>query len=520
MLLQSPEARLVTLLRQCYRSPRCLTTTRALATSSPRRLRAGRLSYKAGSERSYTTGHTPDNVAVLGGGITGLIAAAMVARRNPNAKVTLYEGSSRLGGWVHSEVVQSSDGPVVFEDGPRSLRPGTSRGHYAMGLAENLGLGGKMVFTSQESAAGLNRFIYYPDRLQRMPSPKDMKLQIAYTMLTNPMFEGMFASMWGEDQVPKRPDSLVDESIAEFVKRRSGGNKKPVENIISAVLHGIYAGDVNQLSARSLMSELWAWEGEYGSLTQGMVRSRRARGGGPPQPYADGAVSQELGERANNASIYTFQNGGMQAFPDALEGVIREQKNAVIKTGTRVSGIKRSEDGKSIQIKTSNNQPAQSYSHVLSTLPAHQLASLVDIPALALVPYVTVMTVSLYYTNPDLVPTPGFGYLIPQSVPFSQNPEFALGVVFDSHATPDIDAGTGTKLTVMLGGHYWDGRSDKELPTPEEGQKMAERVLERHLGIKEKPDVGMTLEKGYTGLELALDGKEELKAKLPHGLVA
>jgi oxygen-dependent protoporphyrinogen oxidase len=186
-----------------------------------------------------------------------------------------------------------------------------------------------------------------------MPSPKDMKLQIAYTMLTNPMFEGMFASMWGEDQVPKRPDSLVDESIAEFVKRRSGGNKKPVENIISAVLHGIYAGDVNQLSARSLMSELWAWEGEYGSLTQGMVRSRRARGGGtpqPPQPYADGAVSQELGERANNASIYTFQNGGMQTFPDALEGVIREQKNAVIKTETRVSGIKRSEDGKSIQV--------------------------------------------------------------------------------------------------------------------------------------------------------------------------
>ncbi|KFY02867.1 hypothetical protein O988_01866 [Pseudogymnoascus sp. VKM F-3808] len=414
-----------------------------------------------------------------------------------------------------------------------------------------------------------------------MPSPKDMKLQIAYTMLTNPMFEGMFASMWGEDQVPKRPDSLVDESIAEFVKRRSGGNKKPVENIISAVLHGIYAGDVNQLSARSLMSELWAWEGEYGSLTQGMVRSRRARGGGPPQPpqpYADGAVSQELGERANNASIYTFQNGGMQAFPDALERVIREQKNAVIKTETRVSGIARSEDGKSIQIKTSNKQPAQSYSHVLSTLPAHQLAPLVDIPALALIPYVTVMTVSLYFTNPDLVPTPGFGYLIPQSVPFSQNPEFALGVVFDSHATPDIDAGTGTKLTVMLGGHYWDGRSEKELPTPEEGQKMAERVLERHLGIKEKPDVvrarlhkkcipqytvghhqrlqsvdaaikrqfgrrlsvggawvdgvgvndcirsgvfqGMTLEKGYTGLELALDGKEELKAKLPYGLVA
>ena len=98
------------------------------------------------------------------------------------------------------------------------------------------------------------------------------------------------------------------------------------------------------------------------------------------------------------------------------------------------------------------------------------------------------MVVNLYYTTPNIVPEPGFGYLIPQSVPFAQNPEFALGVVFDSYGTPDLDGSSGSKLTVMLGGHYWDGRRVEDLPTPEEGRLMAERILERHLKITEKPD--------------------------------
>ena len=83
----------------------------------------------------------------------------------------------------------------------------------------------------------------------------------------------------------------------------------------------------------------------------------------------------------------------------------------------------------------------------------------------------------------------GFGYLIPQSVSFHLNPERALGVIFDSDITPDIyntsTAQPGTRLTVMLGGHYWDGWS--ELPSKSDCIEMARSILERHLGITEKP---------------------------------
>lgn len=102
-----------------------------------------------------------------------------------------------------------------------------------------------------------------------------------------------------------------------------------------------------------------------------------------------------------------------------------------------------------------------------------------------LTPYVTVMTVNVFYPNTSLLPVEGFGYLIPQSVPFEQNPERALGVIFDSSAIKGQDTADGTKLTVMMGGHWWDGWTD--YPTEEEGIEMAKSVLQRHLGITEQP---------------------------------
>lgn len=97
------------------------------------------------------------------------------------------------------------------------------------------------------------------------------------------------------------------------------------------------------------------------------------------------------------------------------------------------------------------------------------------------------MVVNLYYRDEDLLPERGFGYLIPRSIPFEQNPEFALGVVFDSDATVGQDTVPGTKLTVMLGGHWWD--NFETYPDEEEGVSMAKSVLKRHLKIDQEPEM-------------------------------
>lgn len=74
--------------------------------------------------RHSSSDSTPShNVAVLGSGITGLAAAYFLTQALPTAKVTVYEASGRIGGWLDSARVPVQDGTVVFERGPRTLRP-------------------------------------------------------------------------------------------------------------------------------------------------------------------------------------------------------------------------------------------------------------------------------------------------------------------------------------------------------------------------------------------------------------
>lgn len=76
---------------------------------------------------AYTPRAAPNphaqNIAILGGGITGLATAYNLAGEIPHAKITIYEAQDRLGGWIDSEHVEVDDGKVLFEWGPRTLRP-------------------------------------------------------------------------------------------------------------------------------------------------------------------------------------------------------------------------------------------------------------------------------------------------------------------------------------------------------------------------------------------------------------
>lgn len=74
-------------------------------------------------------------IAVLGGGITGLTAAHYLARNAPNAHITLYEASDRLGGWIEGvptnlDTVEGHDGEVLMQRGPRMLRSGATSHKY------------------------------------------------------------------------------------------------------------------------------------------------------------------------------------------------------------------------------------------------------------------------------------------------------------------------------------------------------------------------------------------------------
>lgn len=106
--------------RHALPTRRTLSTLRPLHSTWTADNRARRA---PATTRHYVTA-PPGDVAVIGGGITGLTTAYYLARRLPAAsRVTLYEGADRVGGWIYTEKKEAPDGGVVhFEKGPRMLR--------------------------------------------------------------------------------------------------------------------------------------------------------------------------------------------------------------------------------------------------------------------------------------------------------------------------------------------------------------------------------------------------------------
>ena len=356
--------------------------------------------------------------------------------------------------------------------------------------------------TSKTSPAAQNRFIYYPDHLVRMPGPGMSLFGNLKNVLTEPLFDGCLNGLLFELVNGKREPHVQDESVGSFVSRRFGSAL--ADNIVSAIYHGIYAGDIYKLSARSLLPSLWLHEELSGSVIYGMSKAWQRNTQPMSKSDAQEASIQKSPRRtmskavvaAQKSSVFTFK-GGIGDLANRLEEKLRGNLNVQIQEKTLVEEIEMKGRERNAKIecttqdltKSKKSKALWDFSHVISTIPGNQLASIVSdrTPLLSLVQTkaVTVMVVNLFYSNPSVLPTKGFGYLLPRSLPFDQNPERALGVVFDSDASIGQDAITGTKLTVMLGGHWWDDFDT--YPDEDEGAHMAKTILQRHLQITETP---------------------------------
>jgi oxygen-dependent protoporphyrinogen oxidase len=362
-----------------------------------------------------------------------------------------------------------------------------------------------VLYSKRTSAGAKNRFLYYPDRLNQLPSPGEpVNPGNVFSLWRSGLLAGLYSVLL-EPWRPQRPFSLTDESIGSFLSRRF--DKRLANNLVSAVLHGIYAGDVWQLSARTLLAQAWKLEGLHGSIFGGMLTAnmedRQPEFVSLSHPYdvaelaamrQDIQLDDTFADRLAECSMFSFRNG-LQDLIKTLQRKLEESNQVQFKVQTKVENIKyiagaEPEVELAIEVSfqqrysnstrvtpqqtTSQNSSKEKYDLVISSLRDKSLA-----------PYVTVMTVNLFFPQKNLLPMQGFGYLIPQSVPFEQNPERALGVIFDSDAVIGQDTADGTKLTVMLGGHWWDGW--EHYPDEEEGLELARSVVRRHLGITDEP---------------------------------
>lgn len=203
--------------------------------------------------RSYNSGMA---TLVLGGGITGLLAAWHLHRKGEAVEV--WESAEQVGGWVQTLPWDHPDGrPGHVEKGPQGIlwQPGSpsDRVFSALGIE----------IESPVKAKGQGkRWVGKKGRLIEVPS-HPVKLMTSPLMSTGTKLRLMLEPFMAVG--PAEPE----EGLEDFIARRAG--RGMVEELLPAMVAGILAAPTRVLSVEAL-PKLRQWESQ-GSLFAGVRKS-------------------------------------------------------------------------------------------------------------------------------------------------------------------------------------------------------------------------------------------------------
>lgn len=402
--------------------------------------------------------------AVLGGGISGLAASYYLIRSATKQKVTIIESSNAIGGWMKSIKLPNTD--IVFEKGPRTIRPQGLQGLNTLSLVEELGLSDRLVPIPHNHPVAKNRLLYIKNKLYTLPNGLSAFFRIA-PPFSKPLIFAVFKDLLTSKK------NISDESIYDFTKRRFGDDL--AEFIIRPMICGICAGDAKEISVKFLMRSVFDAEQKYGSVSKGLLWGELLKKEKIPEDLFQSNLCKK--SRNENWSVW-YLKGGLQLLPDTLKDYLVGKKVELILNSecTEVTFV----DNK-VVCKYGNNEAV--YDRIVSALPAHRLAPLLShqhpflSKNLSAIPTVDVAVVNLAFkgnVNKEIA----FGFL---TSPAAELP--VLGVIFDSDCFNYKD---WTVLTVMMGGK-WFHKYFGLTVTDEHLLKTALESVSKILNIKDKP---------------------------------
>lgn len=216
------------------------------------------------------------SVLIIGAGITGLATAFELAVRK--VRFILLEASARAGGLILTEQV---DG-FTIEAGPDSLLVQKRAG---LELCEELGLGPRLISTTPPRVA----YVLHRGRLHALPSPSILGIPTGWPGIVGyDLLPWQARARLALEPFIARASTRADESVASFFRRRFGSATVPL--VAQPLLGGIHAGDVEQLSIKSLFPRLVEAEVRHGSVIRAF---------GATHPGAEGlfrSLSSGMGE--------------------------------------------------------------------------------------------------------------------------------------------------------------------------------------------------------------------------------
>ncbi|KAH3662472.1 hypothetical protein OGAPHI_005724 [Ogataea philodendri] len=471
-------------------------------------------------------------VAVIGGGISGLTYAYFLGKLRPDLQIQLYEKSDRLGGYIRSKKLftteydsRASQDYTILEKGPRTVRGGSSGIILLLDLLFKFKAQNDLLGISGTSLAN-RRYLVSPyvdtEGHSGKLTPVPYSVPSFLRFLFDPLGRGLVYGLLKEPFV--RSKMANDETVEQFVTRRF--NKSVSDNVVSAIMHGVYAGDAGKLSAKSVLPQLVDIEAKHGSIVRyylsQLIQTLQKKKPEDKLP-ADVAKYAEVFKPSFNLEKTTrfLRRFPVLTIRDGLETLVtllhrNLPENVTVKLNTGVTSVSSADNGLELELSSGDKILVD---NVESTVSGASVASFINNPELSSllgqIKYSSVLVVNVYLPAFKLLSHSGFGFLVPKSM---QDETQLLGVIFDSEIEqnsrrllfyndvsteltspqPVSDENLGklvqavskrgsvitnsyTKLTLMIGGHQF--KSNDDLPTKSRVNKIVRDVLLSKLHI-------------------------------------
>lgn len=322
---------------------------------------------------------SPATVVVIGGGITGLVAARRVRMLSARTRVVLLERGARLGGKIRTDRIAG----VPIEAGADWF---LTRQPAALELCRELRIDDHLVPPDRSGAfvwsrGTLRRLI--PSLVRGVPTKP---LEALRTGLLTPLG----ATRAARDLLSRDPLSGEDVSIGSFVRNRFGA--EVLERLVDPVLAASRSGSADEMSLAAAAPELDRAARSHPSVIRGLRAASQPAGSTPPF----------LGLR-----------GGMAGLVEALA---KDLRGVEVRSGTTVTGLARRDGG--YVVRTDAEEIAAPA--VIVAAPAFAAARLVQSfdatlsGELARIRYAPAVVVTLVYpAGAGTPPSQGSGMLVP-----------------------------------------------------------------------------------------------------------
>ena len=242
------------------------------------------------------------DVAVVGAGIGGLVAARELARAG--LSVELFEAAAVVGGLVGATRM----GDTAVDSGPESF---ATRGGAVGELVDELGL-------TRVDAADLGSWLVFDDGAAPSPAGALMGIPADVTAADVVRVIGAEASQRAlrDLELPARAGT-ASGTLGELVRERLG--ESVLDRLVDPIVSGVYSARADDLSVARVSPKLLDALAEHGSL-QAAVRA--VRGGSAARP---GALVQGI-------------DGGMHRLAEALAADF-ERLGGRLRLGHRVADL-------------------------------------------------------------------------------------------------------------------------------------------------------------------------------------